>query len=138
MREIKFRYVFRRKEDGLINTVIADITHIESQKGNQLNIYFNPYWELVARNKYAGLMDKNGDEMYEGDIVEAIAIKEYSEKSCVSDVIFSINDLQYQIRGLPNQGNSYNHGLPLTWGGWKSIEVIGNIYENHDLLEDVV
>lgn len=76
-----------------------------------------------------GRFDINEKEIFDGDIVHARASVEYSDDSTVADVIFG-EDLQWQIRS-----DNYQHGLPLTWGGWDSLEVIGNIYTNPDLTE---
>jgi len=80
--------------------------------------------------RYTGLKDKNGKEIYEGDIVDAVATKEDKESDRIADVIFGTG-LQWQIRA----GKGYSRGLPITWGGWKSLEVIGDIYENPELIK---
>lgn len=81
--------------------------------------------------QFTGLKDKNGKGIYEGDIVNAIAEEDYQEETRTSDVIFA-KDFQWQIR----YRKCYEHGLPVNWGGWASLEVVGNIYENPNLLEE--
>ena len=78
--------------------------------------------------EYTGLKDKNGVEIYEGDIVKAKAHGEYSESSCIGKIIYS-DGVAYQV---VDKGNSC--GLSLAWGGWESFEIIGNIYQNPELL----
>lgn len=85
------------------------------------------YWKLM---QYTGRKDDDGTEIFEGDVVKAVACSTYPDQTKTSDVIFNNeDDAQWQVR-LPG----YNHGLPLTWGGWVSLKVIGNIYQNPELL----
>lgn len=77
--------------------------------------------------QFTGLHDKNGKEIYEGDIVEyedySNGLYLFKEQPKAKGVI-KINDLLSEI---------YLKGLG-TFEGNK-VEVIGNIYENPELLE---
>lgn len=80
----------------------------------------------VELMQYTGLKDKNGKEIYEGDIVK--------------------NERHYFTTSVEYYGSSFNcksEGLPLHTfidehygedSAKNSIEVIGNIYENPELL----
>lgn len=78
--------------------------------------------------QYTGIKDKNGKEIYEGDIV-----------LCERNITPSIDKYTY-IVGWNAEDARYNF---IYKGGWSEIdacnhifmEVIGNIYENPELLE---
>lgn len=74
-----------------------------------------------------GLKDKNGVEIYEGDIVQ------HSEKpnSC-----FSYPFKVIQARTGEWRLDNFRCGTVLAFSNQDELEVLGNIYENPELLED--
>lgn len=90
----------------------------------------------VELMQYTGLKDKNGKEIYEGDIVHCTELRNDKISEHVSDVFFEdgcwlvhegkMCDVElYLYENKPTK-------LPLT-----EIEVIGNIYENPELFQEV-
>ena len=80
--------------------------------------------DKVELMQSTGLKDKNGKEIFEGDIVEMA-------KDVYSDLTY------YEIvrhRGGAYRLESNQHGCEL-WLRHTNCEVIGNIYENPELLE---
>lgn len=81
----------------------------------------------ILLEQFIGLNDENGQEIYEGDIVQETALPAGTVRR-VAPIIFY---QEYARFGL-KVGNGY----PL-WGKseFVSYEVIGNIHENPELLE---
>jgi uncharacterized phage protein (TIGR01671 family) len=82
--------------------------------------------------EYTGLNDKNGKEIYEGDIVKAKRKvhnwETYEDKNTIRECVNYITycEDRFGVMGYACDGLKT----------WDEIEVIGNIYENPELLED--
>ena len=85
-----------------------------------------PHLELV---QFTGLLDKNGKEIYEGDILKPVnppSPKKYNR------VVEFLNG-SFCYSESPTRGNRGYWNL--TQGKARLFEVIGNIYENPELLK---
>lgn len=75
--------------------------------------------------QFTGLLDKNGKEIYDGDIV-----RHGGSGTKLDEVYYETGRGQWMLR----QNGTYNDEL---WYFCKEeVEVVGNIYENPDLLAD--
>ena len=85
--------------------------------------------DCMTLMQYTGLHDKNGREIYEGDIVRSSPRRQH-EKSFVGDVHYGRVDPSFTIH------DKDGHDFRLySSGEYRTYEVIGNIFENPELLE---
>ena len=125
MREIKFRaWVKDRKaifEVVLINYVTKKVTYLLERVGHLLSIRHEKFNDIELM-QYTGLKDKNEKEIYEGDIFHIGSKK----------ILYVVEWIDCGLKGRQIKN--------ISWIGldyWKDdIEVIGNIYENPELLGD--
>ena len=117
MREIKFR----AWDDFKKKMITEDVSSYCSFKDNGVVNCFNPLGNNIIM-QYTGLKDKNGKEIYEGDIVNGGI---YDGSYCYGKIVFKNACFYAESIGRFNEGISEH---------WQHFEVIGNIYENPDLL----
>lgn len=136
MREIKYRYTCQR-DNGHTFSQIFTLEQIEQGAAKRwIDLNFVGMFHL-KRDAYTGLKDKNGKEIYEGDILADVGVDEYNILGIV----------RYGDDGVTWTSGSYyladKGGYATDWafefGGkpdsWDALEVIGNIYENSELLK---
>lgn len=100
--------------------------------------YSNPLDDSDTRvnlREYTGLKDKNDVEIYEGDVVNIVDLSsDYTEKVSREKFAPFIVEWSDVLAGwYPKSINGYEPDESW-WDQWE-VEVIGNIYENPDLLE---
>ena len=127
MREIKFR---AWTDEGMINvtriTFAGDIVYVMSDNDEHDGYEFQVGVEKLRQ--FTGLKSKSGVEIYEGDIVETVYCFSKPHKG---EVYFQPTRLNWSVKhsGFTNQ-DLFVYSRPDC-----SVEVIGNIYENPELLE---
>lgn len=122
MREIEFRAKHGKEWVYGDLHLLSKMPHIHTDPFTKKSI------NIETIGQYTGLKDKNGKEIYEGDIVESISGK-------IGYVIFLQQEMGYVVvwdncdtrLGHRNRGGSYEYD--------GSIEVIGNIHDNPELVK---
>lgn len=109
MRDLKFRVWGEKSKYMTDDSVVAKWRLEELRDGKYILM------------QYTGIKDKNGKEIYEGDIVRwnVVVVFEHETKA---EVVFSKGSFmadQYLLNNLLNH----------------DVEIVGNIYENPELLK---
>lgn len=126
MRTIKFRgkdiktgewlYVDLRNKESVRAAFIATL--------HCCNVKINP----ITIGQFTGLTDKNGNEIYEGDIVKTKQFgKIHKEVNYAGYDIFEIQYINAQFMFFNEQRQFYLHRNTL-------CEIIGNIHDNPELI----
>ena len=127
MRETKFR-AWLKEEEKMVNVETMDFTDktIRCLKKNEfINAYLlrRVSFDDIELMQYTGLNDKNGKEIYEGDIVVLNNIE--NDNMCI---------VRYEHSRYRLEGWSLREDLSNVED--RFLEVVGNIYENKNLLEE--
>ncbi len=140
MREIKFRawdkqhreWITERLGLFLNGTIIvydanAGDDDIISFRDKNSRCYIKDWYRDIELMQYTGLKDKNGKEIYEGDIV-----KVYDWGVKTSEDIIGISAIEWSD---DTKGWIHNPEYDIdSYDMFRNVEVIGNIYENPELL----
>ena len=82
--------------------------------------------------QYTGLKDKKGKEIYEGDLV-ASDMDIGNDTNAKFEIIWSSQNACFSFRSKYDESETIFKNY-IFKGNWKTFEVIGNIYENKELL----
>jgi hypothetical protein len=107
---------------------VIDRIYIDT-KGVRLYDDFGEYWRDfrdVKLMQSTGLVDKNGKEVFVGDIIKCT-------RGCLHEVYIEKEYGGTYFGGMPAV---YLKGLREGYAWTEHEEIIGNIYENRELLED--
>lgn len=156
-REIKFR-AWDKKE----NKFIEDFTGVSNEETGQYyncgidcdgSIYVDIHGEhnegRYVIQQYTCLKDKEGKEIYEGDIIEVSQAtsleKQFKGVVAFNDGTFCLEQLIQPERAIKsgikeyvrfwNDGDHEHYSIEMICDGWCKVDLIGNIFENPELLK---
>ena len=122
MRILKFRAFDRERQK-----MRYDVTGFEHGVANEMNIIFcdgDPFYLAdTPVMQFIGLVDANKSQIYEGDLVEHPSFP-------TSEIVFS----RGQFIAIYDRGSGDEWECDF-WREASKCKVIGNIYENADLLD---
>jgi hypothetical protein len=125
--ENKFRYVYQHEETGRIVAKIYSLEEIEYK-----DLYLARH-NIIARNLFTQLCDKNNKEIYHKDIL--------MNSFCGDIWVVDFKDGEFIVGLVPSSGiikhpenAKYPHHIESLFSINDTFEKIGNVYENSDLL----
>jgi len=128
MREIKFSYIFQHEETGNIIDKRFTLEQIEEIDFGHYITFDLHRFALVSKRQFTGLKDKNDKEIYEGDIITNYGITN-EMKARKYQIVFTDERARFSAYDL-----SSRWGTSISSYDMRQCEVIGNVYENPELL----
>lgn len=126
-REIKFR-AWLKDDKQMVDVDEIHVRHqsIEYYDGNDGGYWLDKDFDKIELMQYTGLKDKNGKEIYEGDILLV------ANGSINGDIMFSKRVVKWF-----EEKRGYNiHNFDNAYKPTHYYEVIGNVYQHPELLEE--
>lgn len=127
MRKLKFRAWDNKNKEMHLNPVVTNYSWYKDHKHYESDISFEDTPKGQVIMQYTGICDKNGKPIYEGDIVK-------TKSGWMTEIVYT----GYKFNGVyRNADGSWDDELEDDILRDKNIEVVGNVYENNNLLDEL-
>jgi|SRR5579872_1908124 len=100
--------------------------------GSDKGTWFLEHCELM---QFTGAFDSKIARIFEGDILDCVAKEEYNEYIGKFVCVFS-DENSFVLQELSKFKQELYNGFPINWDGFKSKKIIGNIFQNPELLRE--
>ena len=142
MRTIKFRGKFvYANADGSLIWIYGSLFQTDTLRnvGKAKIFKTDTYDGVIANNEvilgtvgqFTGIVDRNGVEIYEGDIIQTY---DSNGKPILHEVYYLENEARFATK-LIGYENLNEGSLSQKWINELGFEVIGNIFDNRELLQ---
>jgi uncharacterized phage protein (TIGR01671 family) len=108
---------------GVLNTDLCAIYHCFEFKDDEMELVY-----INTVGQYTGLTDKNGKKIFEGDILHCTA------RLDSANMVVIYEGAEFRLVCCERY-KTYTTGMGYRYFGNLTTEVIGNIYDNPELLE---
>lgn len=138
MREIKFRAWNKEKKEFSRNQSEVrlennseGVFHLHQKDGKVFGYYMN--CGHIEISQFTGLLDKNGKEIYEGDILKMYI---FDTSPIPLEIVTSVSfhEGTFTVLKMNNEPVSLRDAIVISNKTKQGVEIIGNIYENPELL----
>lgn len=131
-RPLKFR-AWDKKQKKMLYGVSIGTIKVWDENAPFISHEFS-YSENCIFEQYTGLRDKNGKEIYEGDIVKT------TYRVTAKGLIFPVGVVEFKqqafwICNVPSERPDLTHNTTLLQYWETDLEIIGNIHENPNLMK---
>lgn len=141
MKEIKFR-AYHKPSKLLLQVVQLDLNLGSSDRGHTFYDPNTGYYRLAVKDceiiEFTGLKDKNGKEIYEGDILNILYQEDndWKDVSWEDNYVVEFSQAGFKVRNVEDYKEKI---LSIGYLGEKypdeyTFKILGNIYENKELL----